>query len=99
MISQAEKARQLRGVGWRTYPTPVFAVGDRVAYSVQFLRSIAESHGEMAHARGTVTGLQAFGERGQLVIIHWDAGYDMPGKVNAFNLAKVGPNPRFCNID
>jgi hypothetical protein len=86
-------------VGWRTYPTSAFAVGDRVAYAVQFLRSICESHGEMAHARGTVTGLQPFGDSGQLVIIHWDAGYDMPGKVNSFNLAKVGPNPRFCNID
>lgn len=99
MISQAEKQRQARAVGWRSYPTPVFAVGDRVGYSVQFLRSINASHGEMAHARGSVTQVQAFGTDGQLVIIHWDAGYDMPGKVNAFNLAKVGPNPRFCNID
>jgi hypothetical protein len=31
------------------------AVGDKVAYSVQFLRNIGMSHSDMSHARGVVT--------------------------------------------
>jgi hypothetical protein len=76
---------------------PIFAVGDPVAYSVQFLRSTAQQHTPMAHARGVVVGLQAMGET-TLVEIDWKTDA-IPSKVNAANLAHVGPNPRFCQCD
>jgi hypothetical protein len=82
----------------RTYAAPKLAIGDKVAYSVQFLKSIGESHGPMAHARGTVTEVQTHGTSFTLARIDWH-GADMPERVNVFNLAKVGPNPRFCNVD
>jgi hypothetical protein len=71
-------------------------VGDKVAYSVQFLRSIGMSHSDMAHARGTVSSVMPLGSI-QLASIDW-GGADMPGRVNVQNLAKVGPNTRFCNV-
>ena len=72
-------------------------VGDRVAYSVQFLKSIGESHGEMARARGVVKDTKTFGGGSiTLAYIEWDEGFDMPEKVAVHNLAKVGPNPRFA---
>jgi hypothetical protein len=82
----------------RQYATPKFIEGDKVAYSVQFLRSIGMSHGEMAHARGRITGFMPLGESTLLASITWDKG-EFPGKVNVANLAKVGANPRFCNVD
>ncbi len=41
----------------RTYKTPKFEIGDKIAYSVQFLKSIGMSHSDMAHARGTIRDL------------------------------------------
>jgi hypothetical protein len=82
----------------RTYSVPKFQVGDKVAYSVQFLKSCGMSHGEAAHARGTITGIQALGSHLILASIDWK-GADMPERVNVFNLAKVGANPRFANVD
>jgi hypothetical protein len=81
----------------RTYKTPVFELGDKIAYSVQFLKSIGMSHGDMAHARGQITGFMPLGDS-TLAEITWTKG-EFPGKVNVANLAKVGPNPRFCNAD
>lgn len=68
-------------------------VGDKVAYSVQFLKSIGMSHSEMARARGEVTAVDSFGTL-VLARITWNA--DMPERVNVHNLAKVGANTRFC---
>lgn len=82
----------------RQYATPKFTLGDKIAYSVQFLRSIGMSHGEMAHARGVITGFMPLGSSTTLAEITWVKG-DFPGRVNVSNLAKVGPNPRFCNVD
>ena len=82
----------------RQYKTPNFTENDRVAYSVQFLKSIGMSHSEMARARGTITGFMPLGSSTILASITWDRG-EFPGKVNVCNLAKVGPNPRFCNVD
>ena len=73
-------------------------VGDKVAYSVQFLKSIGMSHSEMAHARGTVKDFQKIGQNLRLAIIDWNNS-DLPEKVNVQNLAKVGLNRQFCNID
>lgn len=81
----------------RRYPTPVFTIGDKVAYSVQFLRSIGMCHGEIAHARGIITKLITPCSAWTLAEIKWNC--DMPEKVNTANLAKVGPNPRFANVD
>lgn len=69
-------------------------LGDKVAYSVQFLKSIGMSHSDMARARGEVTGFTPLGER-RLVHIKW-TNADMPEKVLEANLAKVGANLRFC---
>ena len=68
--------------------------GDRVAYSAAFLRSIGCQTGELPQVRGVVTAVQPLGDR-QLVTIDW--GTDAaPAKVMACNLARVGPNNRFC---
>ncbi len=74
-------------------------IGDRVAYSVQFLRSIGMSHGDMAHAKGNVTGLRELSAECILAEIAWENGADMPAKVNTRNLAKVGANRRYANCD
>ena len=81
----------------RTYRTPDFQIGDKVAYSVQFLKSVGMSHSDMAHARGVIVGFTTLWET-KLVSIEWDRG-ELPYRVNAHNLAKVGPNPRFANVD
>ena len=71
-------------------------VGDNVAYSVQFLKSIGMSHSDMAKARGTIEEIIVVGDSLQLAVIKWYKETDMPSKVNVQNLAKVGPNLRFC---
>ena len=63
-------------------------IGDNVAYSASFLRSIACYAGDMAHARGVITDIKPLGER-QLVSIDWDRP-DIPTKVISANLAIVG---------
>jgi hypothetical protein len=68
-----------------------------VAYSVQFLKSIGMSHSDMAHARGIIVGFTTLGQGTRLATIEWDC--EMPLRVNSGNLAKVGPNPRFANVD
>ncbi len=73
--------------------------GDRIAYSVQFLKSIGMSHGEMAHARGTITAIKSYSKTLNLAEIAWEKNAGMPERVNVCNLAKVGPNSRFCNVD
>lgn len=73
------------------------AVGDKVAYSVQFLRSIGMSHGEMARARGEVIEVKTHGSSFTLATIKWNC--EMPERVNVANLTKVGPNMRYANCD
>lgn len=74
-------------------------IGSRVAYSVQFLKSIGCSHDPMAHARGLVTEIKPFsGGKMNLACITWDKG-EFPALVNVKNLAIVGPNSRFANCD
>lgn len=79
----------------RALATPKFKVGDRVAYTIQFLASIAMSHSEMAHARGTIVELNPLSSETILATIEWDK-HDMPAKVNVHNLALVGNNSRFA---
>lgn len=70
------------------------AVGSRVAYSVQFLRSIGD-YTDLAHARGTVKEIRQLGST-SLAVIAWDKG-DYPPKVNVANLALIGPNSKFAS--
>ena len=85
-----------------------FKTGDKIAYSVQFLRSIGESHGSMSHARGTVKEIKSYRTNFHLAVIEWENGKAGPvdpdapegcTNVNIQNLAKVGPNSRFANCD
>lgn len=76
--------------------SPRVTVGTRVAYSVQFLKSIGMSHSDMAHARGVVTELKTHGRDWTLATIEWDR--EMPPRVNVVNLAPVGLNRRFSNV-
>ncbi len=63
-------------------------IGDNVAYSANFLRSIACYTGDMPSARGIVTDIKPLGER-SLLTVNWD-NEDIPSKVISANLAKVG---------
>ena len=69
-------------------------VGDRVAYSVQFLRSTGQQAGDTPFARGVIKKLVPLGET-TLAEIEWEQG-DHPRKVNVANLAKVGLNSKFA---
>ena len=72
---------------WQERIRPI-EVGDKVAYSASFLRSIAAYAGEMPHARGVVQELQTIGET-TLAVIDWNND-EIPPKVNVANLARVG---------
>lgn len=69
-----------------------FSPGDKVAYSVQFLRSIGEGPtSPLCHARGEITEIKKYGEKLSIASIKWENDYfeEFPGKVNCANLAKV----------
>lgn len=69
--------------------------GDKVAYSVEFLKSIFEPlTSPMYHARGTVVSIADLGST-KLASVDWGTG-EFPKKVNVANLAIVGPNSKFC---
>jgi len=69
--------------------------GDRVAYTIKFLKAIKQSHEDMSRDRGVVLSVKKYGERVTLVMVRWEG--DSPNRVNVRNLAKVGPNTRFAN--
>lgn len=71
-------------------------VNSKVAYNVQFLKSIGMSHSDMARGRGVITEIINLGSL-QLAVIDWNL--ELPKKVNIKNLAIVGPNRKFCNVD
>lgn len=68
-------------------------IGDKIAYSVQFLRSIGMSHSDIARARGIITSLRTVGET-ILAEIDWH-DEEIPARVNVKNLTRVGLNTRF----
>lgn len=76
-----------------------FAINDRVAYSIQFLKSIFEPPtSPMYYARGTIIVITDL----DIAIVKWDCDPDadlFPVNVHTENLAHVGPNGKFCNID
>ena len=63
--------------------TPI-RVGDRVAYSVFFLRSAGMMHGTAPRMRGKVTALDELCPGFVLADIAWDCGHT--GRVNTGNL-------------
>lgn len=66
-------------------------VGDRVAYSVKFLRSIGEYAGDLPHMRGTVKSIRDFGgESMSLAEVDWDKQGFPVRHVHVKNLAVVG---------
>lgn len=69
-------------------------IGDKVAYSVDFLRSIGVFTGDMPAARGVIENITELGQT-KLATIKWDSE-EIPPKVNVKNLAKVGLNTKFC---
>ena len=69
-------------------------VGDKVAYSVQWLRSTGQVAGDAGHARGTVEAIDTYSAGFTLARIKWNC--DMPERVHVNNLAVVGLNSKFC---
>jgi hypothetical protein len=61
-----------------------FAVGDRVRYTADFLRSTGMFTGAIPQARGTITTLEPFGEA-VLATIDW-GNVDVPPRVITANL-------------
>jgi hypothetical protein len=73
-------------------------IGDKVRYSVKFLRSIACYAGPMACATGTVTALQPFSGKHALVSVDWH-GEDLPQRILDVNLTVKGsPKARMESI-
>ena len=70
-----------------TQRTRSIQVGDTVAYSRQFLRSIACHTGDMPRAKGKVTALVPVGKEVMLAEIDWDRP-DLPRRVNVKNLCR-----------
>jgi hypothetical protein len=66
------------------------AVGDKVAYSSNWLRSVGAYTGDLGHARGVITeldGTMSF----VLARIKWNLP-DIPERVNVKNLIKLRPD-------
>jgi hypothetical protein len=74
-MSWAEKSRAIQ-------------VGDVVAYTPTFLRSISCYTGDMPRAKGMVTALVEFGRGATLAEIEWDLP-ELPGRVHVANLCRV----------
>jgi len=77
--SAASWARRAQGVN----------VGDRVAYSRQFLQQTDQYTGDVPHARGTVTAIQE-GKNGSPAIatVDWNLG-DLPSRTLLAILVRV----------
>ena len=71
------------------------AIGDRVAYSAAFLRSTGQQTGDAPFLRGVVEKLDKIGDSLVLATVAWNDP-EWPKRVAVANLAKVGPNARFC---
>jgi hypothetical protein len=66
------------------------AIGDRVAYSRSWLRSIGAYTGDLPHAKGTITGLKTLSREITLADVAWEGNPDIPGRVNVRNLCRIG---------
>jgi hypothetical protein len=66
-------------------------IGDKVAYSVKWLRSCGIYTGPIPFARGVVTGIARMGSRYDgttIATVDWGDD-EIPSKVNAANLVRV----------
>lgn len=63
-------------------------IGDRVAYSKNFLKSTGQYTGDIPFARGIVTAIQFIAPTYSLVTVDWN-NTDIPGKVCHSNLVKI----------
>ena len=75
-----------------------FKVGDKVAYSAQWLKNTGQQTGDIGFARGVITGFTELSKECVLAEVNWGSD-EFPKRVNTKNLAKVGPNPKFANCD
>ena len=74
--------------------TQVFKIGDKVKYSVRFLRSIGAYTGDLPFARGIVLEVKNQAYSPALVTVQWNN--DAPCKVLASNLALISdPETRY----
>jgi hypothetical protein len=73
---------------WTRRTSPI-KVGDRVAYSAAFLRSISCFAGDIPHGRGTVIALHPVCPEVILAEINWAGNADLPAKVNVRSLCRV----------
>lgn len=62
-----------------------FKIGDKVAYSAKFLKSISDFSARSANKRGTITALQDFGKDFTIAEIDGDFGHG----VNTKNICKI----------
>ncbi len=76
--------------------TKSFAIGDRVAYGVKWLRSTGNTVGDLPRLRGTVKAIMPFGQN-QLVTIAWD-NYHVQSEYHDDGLGRViAPNLTLVN--
>lgn len=73
-------------MSWVKRTSPI-QVGDRVAFSKQWLQSTGQLTGDIPFARGTVKELKPLGET-ILVTVDWNDP-NIPQKVNVSNLSQV----------
>ena len=64
-------------------------IGDRVAYSANWLRSTGNYAGRLPFLRGEIINLEDLCKDFTLAHVQWE-GVDEPAKINIRNLAKVG---------
>jgi hypothetical protein len=70
-------------------------VGDTVSYSAAFLRNTGQMVGDTGKMRGVVEAIKEMkGGCPRLISVKWNDG--TPSRVLESNLAKPGPNIRFC---
>ena len=73
-------------------------IGDKVAYSAQWLKSTGQYTGDICFARGVILSFTELSKECILAEVDWSSE-DFPKRVNVKNLARVGPNREFCNVD
>ena len=76
-------------------PATTVHVGDKVRYSVQWLRSTGNYAGDIPHAKGVVTAIEPISGTSYLAVVDW-GNPDIPSKVLSNNLTVIGsPKERY----
>jgi hypothetical protein len=89
----------MNSLGDSPHPPPRLALklGDRVAYSSQFLKNTGQHTGAIPFARGRITRFTPLGDT-QLAHIAWDQE-DIPEKVLVCNLSRVTEDGMVMDVD